>query len=162
MKSFLSYLTAAETVLAGACYALAGALLFCDVALREIFSTSIWGAQRAAVLSANGAALLGIAIAAGLNRHLRPTFLDNIAPKAVQPCLLRIGHAVSAATLFCGAYYGAVLVLENREMGFTTPPFDLEIWIPQVALPYALASAGIRYLCFAVNPDLQPTEDIPG
>jgi TRAP-type C4-dicarboxylate transport system permease small subunit len=158
MRGFLRGLLAVETLAAGAFYTIAAAILFADVISREIFSQSIWGGQRIAVLLANAAALIGIAVAVALHRHIRPSVLDNVVPDRLVPLVTRIGNLVSAAVMFCGAYFGALLVLDNREMGFTTPPLDLEIWIPQLALPYGLASAGLRFLIFAVQPELQPDE----
>ena len=81
-----------------------------------------------------------------------------MVPDSLLPIVNRVGNLVSATVMLSGAYFGALLVLDNKDMGFTTPPLDLEIWIPQLALPYGLASAGVRYLIFAVQPDLQPKE----
>lgn len=158
MKRFLSILLRLETLVAGAFYAIAAAILFADVIGREVFSSPIWGGQRMAVLLANGAALIGIGVAFALNRHIRPSVLDFVTPARFEPLVTRLGHLVAAAVLFAGAYFGALLVLDNKMMGFTTPPLDLEIWIPQLALPYGLASAGLRSLIFAGWPDLQPKQ----
>ncbi len=158
MRRFLSGLLVIETLVAGAFYVGAASILFADVILRELFSQSIWGGQRIAVLLSNGAALIGIAVAAALNRHIRPSVLDHVVPARFDPIVNRVGSFVSASVLFGGAYFAALLVLDNREMGFTIPAIKIELWIPQMALPYGLASAGLRYLIFAFFPDLQPEE----
>lgn len=158
MRGFLDGLLKVETLVAGAFYTIAAAILFADVVSRELLSQSIWGGQRIAVLLANSAALIGIGVAVALNRHIRPSVLDGAVPASFLPVTTRLGHLVSASVMFAGAYFGALLVLDNKEMGFTTPPLDLEIWIPQLALPYGLASAGLRYLIFALQPGLQPEE----
>lgn len=158
MKAFLNALLRLETLVAGAFYAIAAAILFADVIGREVFSSPIWGGQRMAVLLANGAALIGLGVAVALNRHIRPSVLDGVTPERLVPLVTRLGHLVSAAVFFSGAYFGALLVLDNKMMGFTTPPLDLEIWIPMLALPYGLASAGLRSLIFAGWPDLQPEQ----
>ena len=158
MRSFLNGLLAFETIVAGAFYTIAAAILFADVVARELFSQSIWGGKRIAVLLANAAALIGIGVAVALHRHIRPSVLDGVVPTKFLPVSLRIGHLVSASVLLAGAYFGTLLVLDNKDMGFTTPPLNLEIWIAQLALPYGLASAGLRYLIFAVDPQLEPQE----
>ena len=155
MEAFLRWLLRVETLVAGAFYAVAAGILFADVVAREVFATPIWGGQRSAVLLANAAALIGIGVAVALNRHIRPSILDGVTPERFVPVVTRLGHLVAATVFMVGAYYGAVLVLDNREMGFNTPPLDLKISIPQLALPYGLASAGLRSLLFAVRPDLQ-------
>ena len=159
MKRFLSALLTVETLVAGAFYTIAAAILFADVISRELFSNSIWGGQRMAVLLANGSALIGIAVAVALNRHFRPSVLDRVIPQRFDMVTARTGHVIAALVMFAGAYFGALLVLENRAMGFTTPPLKLEIWIAQLALPYGFASAGLRYLFFAIDPALQPAQD---
>lgn len=156
MRRILEILLRLETWVAGAFYAIAAAILFADVVSREIFNQSIWGGQRMAVLLANGSALVGISVAVALNRHIRPNVLDHVFPARMQRLVTRAGHVVSAGVLFVGAYFAVLLVMDNRAMGFTTPPLDLQIWIPQLALPYGLAAAGARYLAFAAYPDLQP------
>ena len=158
MEQFLKNLLRFETIIAGVFYTIAAAILFADVISREVFAQPIWGGQRIAVLLANAAALIGIAVAVALHRHIRPSLLDKAVPSQFLPLLLKVGNLVSAVVMFFGAYYGAILVLDNKMMGFTTPPLDLEIWIPMLALPYGLASAGLRYLIFAIQPELQPQE----
>lgn len=159
MKRFLSALLTVETLIAGTFYAIAAAILFADVISRELFDSPIWGGQRIAVLLANGSALIGIAVAVALNRHIRPSVLDGAIPARFDPVTLRLGHLLGATVMFIGAYFGALLVLENKSMGFTTPPLKLEIWVAQLALPYGFASAGLRYLFFAIDPDLQPKHE---
>lgn len=159
MKRFLSALLTVETLVAGAFYAIAAAILFADVISRELFSNPIWGGQRMAVLLANGSALIGIAVAVALNRHIRPSVLDRAIPARFDPVTIRAGHVVGALVMFAGAYFGAMLVMENKAMGFTTPPLKLEIWIAQLALPYGFASAGLRYMFFAIDPTLQPAHE---
>ncbi|WP_193140916.1 TRAP transporter small permease [Meridianimarinicoccus sp. MJW13] len=159
MKRFLSALLTVETLVAGVFYAIAAAILFADVISRELFASPIWGGQRMAVLLANGSALIGIAVAVALNRHIRPSVLDGAIPARFDPVTVRLGHLVGAAVMFGGAYFGALLVLDNKAMGFTTPPLKLEVWIAQLVLPYGFASAGLRYLFFAIDPDLQPKHE---
>lgn len=158
MATLLKRLLQVETLVAGLFYALAASLLFADVIGREVFSQSIWGSQRSAVLLANGAALIGISVAVSLNRHIRPSLLDFAAPKTMVPGIKRVGSLISSVVMFSGAYFALLLVLGNKDMGFTTPPLKLEIWIPQLALPYGLASAGLKYFVFAFLPDLEPEE----
>lgn len=159
MKRFLSALLTVETLVAGAFYTIAAAILFADVISRELFASPIWGGQRMAILLANGSALIGVAAAVALNRHIRPTVLDGVIPARFDGITVRAGHIVGAAVMFAGAYFGAMLVLENKAMGFSAPPLKLEIWIAQLALPYGFASAGLRYVFFAIDPELQPKHE---
>lgn len=156
MQRFLNALLVIETLVASLLFALAATILFLDVVMRELFQTPIWGGQRMAVLLSNGAALIGLAVAAALNRHLRPAVLDHVFPDRFAPYIVHVGHLVSAAVLLAGAYFAFQLLSENRALGFTAPPLKIPIWIPQIALVYGLGASALRYLCFAIDPDLMP------
>ncbi len=159
MNGVLAKILKLEVLVAGLFYGLAAGILVIDVVSREIFGQSIWGAQRMAVLLANGAALIGIGVAVGLGRHIRPPLLDFIVKDSYLPYVQRIGHFISSLVCFIGAYYASLLVLSNKQMGFTAVPLDLQIWVAQTALIYGLASSGMRYLIFMLRPALAPVDD---
>jgi TRAP-type C4-dicarboxylate transport system permease small subunit len=156
MCKFLDGLLKVETLVAGVFYALAAGILFADVFSREILDSAIWGSQRIAVLFSNASALIGIGVAASMNRHIRPVILDKIFPESFVPMVERTGNAFAAFVLFSGCYFSILLVMGNYELGFTANPLALKIWIPQCALPYGMATAGLRYLIFALFPDTHP------
>lgn len=156
MKSFLEKLLAVETLVATVLYIGVAAILFADVMSREILGTSIWGGQRIAVLLANGAALLGLAIATAKGAHIRPVVADKVVPERFEPILLRLSDLFAALVFAAGAWYAWVFVNDNRHMGFTILPLDWPQWIPQLVLVYGLFSTSLRYFIFAAIPDTRP------
>lgn len=153
---FLNTLLRIETLFAGAFYAIAAAILFSDVIAREIFAQSIWGGQRIAVILANAAGLIGIAVALQLNRHIRPSIMNFSLKPKLEQIRIRAGHVFAGSVFAAGTYYAILLVIDNRDMGFTTPPLDLKIWIPQLALVYGLASTSLRCFIFGAFPGFEP------
>ena len=153
---FLNILLRVETIFAGAFYAIAAAILFSDVIAREIFAQSIWGGQRIAVILANAAGLIGIGVALQLNRHIRPSIMNFALKPKLEQIRVRAGHFFAGFVFAAGTYYAVILVLDNRDMGFTTPPLDLKIWIPQLALVYGLASTSLRCFIFGAFPNFEP------
>ena len=153
---FLNTILRIETIFAGAFYAIAAAILFSDVIAREVFAQSIWGGQRIAVILANAAGLIGIAVALQLNRHIRPSIMNFSLKPKLERMRIRAGHFFAGAVFAAGTYYAVILVIDNRDMGFTTPPLDLKIWIPQLALVYGLASTALRCFIFSAFPHYEP------
>ena len=153
----LTYLLRLETVVAGAFYAIAAAILFSDVVARELLENSIWGGQRIAVILANAAGLMGIAVALQLNRHIRPSIMNFTLGSKLEIWRVRAGHIFAGLTFAFATYYAYILMIENRDMGFTTPPLDLKIWIPQLSLVYGLGSTSIRCFIFGALPHLEPS-----
>ena len=122
----LTYLLRLETIVAGAFYAIAAAILFSDVVARELLENSIWGGQRIAVILANAAGLMGIAVALQLNRHIRPSVMNFSLGGKREIWRIRAGH-VFAGTIFAfRTYYAYILLSENRDMDLATPPLDLK------------------------------------
>ncbi len=125
MKWFLCTLLTVETLVAGAFYAIAAAILFADVILRELFNSPIWGGQRIAVLLANGAALIGIAVAMALNRHIRPSLLDRAIParfeRAADRRRSRYGGSLSLPRVSVRGSVGAAVGRRNSAPGRHRP-----------------------------------------
>ena len=94
MRLYFQLLLWLESVIAVLAYLTTASLLVSVILSREVFTTSIDGAQKVAVLAAILAGSLGMAIATGENAHLRPTFADTFLPG---PVVDRIGDVLSAA-----------------------------------------------------------------
>ena len=60
MRTFLDWLTRAESVVAALAYLIVTGLLLGEIIAREVFGTSIWGSQKMAVFAAIFAAFLGL------------------------------------------------------------------------------------------------------
>jgi len=107
MRGFLKGLWYLEATVCVVAFFITAGSLMADVLAREFFGNGIFGAQRIAVWSTAIAGLLGFALVTAERGHLRPTFLDGLLPKALEPYIERIGEIVSAVICFGLGYFAA-------------------------------------------------------
>ena len=153
MRRFLSMLLRAEGFVAVAAYAVTCGLLLAAVFSRELFSQSIWGAQKLAVFGAIVAGILGLTIAVGNNAHLRANFADRLLP---YPWADRLGDLISAL-LFAGlCWYSILFVGESIEFHDRAEVINIPLWPVQLVFPYAFGTAALRHLIYFLSPGLKP------
>lgn len=163
MRGFLKglwYLEATVCVLAF--FITAGALM-ADVLAREFFGNGLFGAQRLAVWTTAIAGLLGFALVTAERGHLRPTFLDGLLPKALEPYIERIGEVISAAICLGLGVYAAEFVQSSAQLGERGMAIPILVWPIQMVLPWMFLSSALRHLIYAVRMDLrpQPRSEVP-
>lgn len=159
---FLVWLRRLEATVAVVGISLCGALLIADVVFRELLGHGIPWAQRVAVYCATIAAMLGFGLAIQSGEHLRPKMLDNVFPQAARPTVMRLGSLLSAAICFFLAYHAWFFVYASYLSGYRGVAIDVAVWPMQIILPYAFASAALRYLIYAMLPVLTPVESGEG
>ena len=79
-----------ESAITAVAYTVVAALLVGDVLARELFGSSIWGAQKLAVLVTVFAAFCGFSLVTHANQQLRINLADpslTTASEAVKKCL---------------------------------------------------------------------------
>jgi len=155
---FLQALFRVEAALAMVGYTVIACLLIIDVSLREIFESSIYGAQRISVYVMIVTGFLGLGLAAAQGRHLRPRFADRLVPLGLTRQVTRLGDLVMMAVFFMFAWIGVRFVLEARSYEDMAMVIDIPLWILHLIVPWAFASAGLRYMMFALFPRLRPEE----
>lgn len=147
-----------ESFLAVSGYIAIATLLIVDVALRELFGSSIFGAQRVAVYIMIVTGYLGIGLAAARGRHLRPRFADGLIPQRLVPLATRLGDLIMAGVLAVFTWFGITFVIEAHEFGDMARIIDIPLWWLHLVVPYAFATTGLRYFLFALFPQLRPEE----
>lgn len=156
MRAFLKGLWYLEaTVCVVAFFITAGALM-ADVLAREFFGNGIFGAQRLAVWSTAIAGLLGFALVTAERGHLRPTFLDGLLPKSLEPHIERIGEVVSAMICLMLGYFAEDFVQSSAQLGERGMAIPIVVWPIQMVLPWMFLSSAVRHLIYAVRMDLRP------
>ncbi len=147
-----------EAAVAVTGYAVVAGLLVLDVALRELWGTSIYGAQRVSVYIMIITGFLGLGLASAKGRHLRPRFADGLIPPAFAAAATRLGDLVMAATLLAFAWIGVRFVLDAHEFGDMARVIDIPLWYLHLVVPYAFVATALRYALFALYPSLRPEE----
>lgn len=154
----LGWLRRIEMAIAVVAITACGALLIADVFGREMVGRGIPWAQRVAVYCATFAGMLGFVLAIDKGEHLRPKWLDGLFPEAATPALLRVADLISAGISFYLACYAALFVYDSFLSGTRGVALEVAVWPMQIILPYAFASAALRYLTYAALPELRPAE----
>ena len=160
MARALGWLYKIEAALAVIAYVAVTGLLLAAIIARELFSTSIWGSEKAAVFAAIFAAFFGLTLSTAANTHLRPQFTDNWWPRSVRPVLARVGDYLSAVLfiiigIVACIYVADTYVNEDKAMILYWP-----LWVIQIVIPYAFFSSALRHLVFALNPGWKPSPEI--
>ena len=133
-------------------------LLITDVLAREIGGSSIWGAQRVSVYLMIVTGFLGLGLAADRGRHLRPRFADRLIPKKFVAGASRAGSAIMFAVFVYFAWLGVKFVMAAHQFGDLAQTIKIPLWLIELIVPYAFFSMSVRYLIFAVWPELKPGE----
>jgi TRAP-type C4-dicarboxylate transport system permease small subunit len=142
----------AATTLAFACMVLA---LGWDILGREILGGGKIWATPLAVYANVVIAFVGMGIASAGGAHLRPRFLDTLAPEKMDATFDRFTDAGFA--LFCvGA--GVLcwkLLRESQQLQETDPVLQWQIWPFQIILVVAFSLATLRHLIYAFAQDAE-------
>jgi len=132
------------------------AVVFADVASRELAGTGLQWARQAGVYANLFVILFGMGLASAGGTHLRPRFADNWLPAGWSGTLDRLQDGLMA--LFCLGFAvvaigmvheGYVLAERSAELGILTWPF-------QAVIPVAFTLAAFRHAVYARYPDLRP------
>jgi len=175
MAVFMQRLFNIEAFVASVCYILVALAIIVDVAAREFFNESIFGIQKIAVYLVITVAYVGMAMAAGQNKHLRPRFADNWAPASWRLFIERFSDLL-AAILFLFMAGVAFQMLQNNfnhpewyamhirgpvwssESGWKIATIGVSEWMVRWVMVYGFFSTSFRYAVFFIRPDLKPAE----
>lgn len=150
----------AERLITFAAFVVMVAVVFADVAAREITGTGLHWARQAGVYANLVVVMFGIGLASAEAAHLRPRFADAWLPRAWDPWLNRIREWLMA--LFCLAFavVAAGVVGDSYAMGERSAVLRLVVWPVQLVIPVAFSLAALRHGLFGLYPSLQPREGI--
>ena len=139
-----------------AAFAVLVSVLFADLIAREVSGSGLHWSSEAGVFANVFLVMAGFGLASADGSHLRPRFTDSLLPETWTPFLIRLGFVLTA--IFCGGlcWYSSVVVVETAAFDERSIRIGLPVWLIQLALPLAFASAVIRNLCFAIYPSLAP------
>lgn len=159
--SFLDRLTRIECFFAVVCLCISAGALVADIFTRELFSFGLFGSLRVAVYATALAALSGFGICVAKGSHLRISSLDRLTPERWRPLFARAGNLLSFAICMFFAYWALFYVRQTFALGETDPSLRIPVWPMQSILIWMFVSGGLRYLAYAVFPEIEPREAEP-
>lgn len=152
----LAVLKGIEAVGAVIAFATAFALVFAQVAARELFHSNISGAKEGAILGTVIAGFLGFSLVTGANSHLRANFMDGLAPKHNMRAFIRISDAIAVVILAGFAVASYVFVQSSYEFTNRVNTLLIPLWPFQAVMVYAFGASALKHLIYLINPDLKP------
>ena len=141
-------------------FALMAVSLLADVISRRIFMTGLIGATEVAVIGMVAVAMFGIGVATDHGAHLRPRLFDRLIPAGLEPVMVRLSSLVTALFFAVFAALSGWMVWESVILGDRTEILRLPIWTLQAIIFIAFATNMIRFLIYAIRPELRPNEDL--
>jgi len=134
------------------------AVVFLDVASRELTGSGLHWASQAGVYANVVVVMLGLGLASSSGAHLRPRFADGWLPASWQPWLIRIQELLMAS--FCAGFavLALIIVSETRALGEVSPVLGNPVWIIQACVPLAFGLATLRHGLYGLWPELRPAE----
>lgn len=160
MSALLSWVGRVERGITLAAFALMALSLMADVISRRLFMTGLIGATEIAVIGMVAVAMFGIGIATDEGAHLRPRVFDALIPAGMVAGLERIASAVTAVFFGAFAVLAIWMVIESIGLGDRTEILRLPIWTLQAMIALAFTTNALRFLIYAVDPSLHPSEDL--
>ena len=153
----LRQLSGFENIIAATAYGLLSVAVLADVFAREVMAVPVVGLQRFAVYMTIIAGFLGVSLATTAGSHIRPRIADNWVSAAWEPLINRASSLVTSLTFGVTGYFACLFWYTNFTMGEVAPVLDWPLWPILIVIPYAFFSSALRYLLYAIYPELNPT-----
>lgn len=158
-RTLLQLLRRFEQAVTTAAFAIMVLVLGWDIFGRELLgSGKIW-ATPVAVYCNVALTFIGMGVASSAGGHLRPRFMDPLAPAALHGLFDRLTD-IGFALFSVGAGWLCVrLVKETAGLQETDPVLQSEVWPYQMFMVLAFGIAVVRHTLYAMYPALRPKEN---
>ncbi len=156
MQRLLLRLQAAERGITFVAFCVMIAIVFADVAVREVTGSGLHWARQIGVYANIFVVMLGFGLASAEAAHLRPRFADSWIPRRLERFMPHVQEGLMS--LFCigVAVIAAGVVLETFELQERSVVLRLLVWPIQAVIPLAFVIAAFRHGCYAIWPALAP------
>ena len=160
MSRLLEAIGRAERWITITAFALMALALLADVISRRLFLAGLIGATEIAVMGMVAVAMFGVGIATDEGAHLRPRLFDALIPRSLDAAVGRLSSLVTAVFFAIFAGLSAWMVTESFVLGDRTEILRAPIWTLQALIFIAFATNAVRFLAYALDPSLRPSEDL--
>ncbi|MDO7785744.1 TRAP transporter small permease [Desulforamulus aquiferis] len=150
MSKFDKALTAIEETVNGALLLSATLLLFINVILRYVFTSSTTWAEEAIRYAIVWVTFFGASLCARNKMHVGIDIFIQMAPPLIKKCLLAFAQLTAAFFTAFITYFGWVsteLVIETAQK---SPAMLMPMWIVYISMPLGSALMTIRFVAAAV------------
>lgn len=161
-RLLLAWLFRVEATVAIAALSAVTAAVFLDLIGRELLGRGLFGAQRVAVYCMIWAAMLGFALAVAWGAHMRIGGAEALLPRAWDRGANRAADLVSCGICVFLAWWSYEFVAVAYAQRARGMALDWLLWPIQAVILWSFASGGLRYLLYALFPELRPLNEAPG
>ena len=154
--ALLTLLRRFEQAVTAAAFAIMVAVLGWDIFGRELMGGGKIWATPIAVYCNVALTFIGMGVASAAGGHLRPRFMDRMAPRALDGLLDRLTDLGFALFSIAAAWLCVRLVQETAGLQETDPVLQWEVWPFQLFMLAAFGMAAVRHGLYATYPLLRP------
>ena len=156
MQRLLLRLQAAERGITFFAFCIMIAIVFADVAVREVTGSGLHWARQIGVYANIFVVMLGFGLASSEAAHLRPRFADSWIPKRFERFMPHVQEGLMSLFCVVVAVVAASVVMETFELQERSVVLRLLVWPVQAVIPLAFVIAAFRHGCYAIWPALAP------
>jgi TRAP-type C4-dicarboxylate transport system permease small subunit len=168
VRRWLAVLLRLEGSVAIACLCTASAVILIDCLGRELLQPLARaaglgrslelqpGLSRYALYAILVATFAGFSVASATGAHLGSGLGQLALPSRLSRWRERLGDLLTGLVFAAAAWYGMRFVQASFESGARASFLSWPVWPIQAVMPLAMASSGLRFLCFAAWPGLRP------
>ena len=156
MQRMLLRLQAAERGITFFAFCVMIAIVFADVAVREVTGSGLHWARQIGVYANIFVVMLGFGLASAEAAHLRPRFADSWIPKRLERFMPHVQEGLMSLFCIAVAVVAVVVVMETFELQERSVVLRLLVWPVQAVIPLAFLIAAFRHGCYAIWPALAP------
>lgn len=161
-RSLLDTVSKLERLICLAAFAVMTIALLADVISRKLLQTGLVGATEVAVMAMVALSMAGIGIATDAAAHFRLNALDRLIPAPIEGVVDRLAAFLTA--VFFGVLLALTILMISQALalGDRTEILRVPIWILQCFLALAFLTNMLRFLVYALKPDLRPVGETSG
>lgn len=143
-------------------FAVLATVLFADVLSREFSGTGLHWSGQLGVYANIALVMAGFGLATTSGNHLRPRFVDAVWPASFEPVVEVVRYLLTTVFLAVLTVVSGQVALESFEFGERSVTLGWPVWLFQSLLPLEFAVAALKNLCFAIWPEVRPSEASSG
>lgn len=156
MQRLVTLLGRFERLVAGLAYIVMTAMIAGEIAVRELFGSTLLGSEKIAILSSVIAGFIGFTLVTQSGRHLRVSAFDGLIPLRWREAHRRIADLVSAILLLGLTWIAFEFLRDSITFREKVEVLYIPRWPFQSVIVYAFLSSSLKHLAFFLEPTSRP------
>ncbi len=120
-------------------------ILFVNVVLRYVFSTSMSWAEELIKYIMIWIAFIGASVCVRVGAHVSIDFFLGYLSKRLKNVLFSVVYIIAICFTISMAYYGIKVIQFTIQTGQVSPALQIPMWIPYLAIPLGFSLMTLRF-----------------